>query len=546
MIVQCDQCNAKFRLDDAKVKEEGVKVRCSKCKHVFVVRKEVPAEEPDFDSILGGLESSPSEVRVAVAAASQTPVPEEGPVLQKPSDAAPDDEWAMNFGEVAPGAAPDQGEAAPVGMAPEWLDDGSGGEAASMELQTATATGMESRVDDHSNDLSYFLSAEKNEGKPAEFDLGEFDFSAGAMGQAGGMADTIAEEKTANSSAETAAGDKVVPEKPFSSFDDFGEAVDMGSGERKSSGQEPEEFSFGDPFAEGERGSAIAPGSENEPSIAPAINTEESSSDEFFSFAGSAPKQGAGETFDFSVEDFSATTPVTVSEGEGGPVWDTADSETGATPETQKPGAESSTVPFVAAEEDEMPPSVIPTRRKGSRVVGLVLGALGVLLMLLLVGGGYYYFAKGPAAFDGLGMGAVSKWLGKESTEEGKISVANPVGAFLVNQEAGELFVVTGNAVNDFKKPRAAIQIKVTLYGPKGAVSQQKTVYAGNALSKEQLATLPFAKIEAAMNNQFGDSLANLGVQPGKNIPFVAVFDKVPRDVTDFGVEAAGSTFASQ
>lgn len=40
MIVQCENCQAKFRLDDSKVPEQGRKVRCSKCKHVFFVRKE--------------------------------------------------------------------------------------------------------------------------------------------------------------------------------------------------------------------------------------------------------------------------------------------------------------------------------------------------------------------------------------------------------------------------------------------------------------------------------------------------------------------------
>ena len=55
MIVQCDQCNSKFRLDDSKVKEGGVKVRCSKCKNIFIVQSETPAEEADFDSFLSGL-----------------------------------------------------------------------------------------------------------------------------------------------------------------------------------------------------------------------------------------------------------------------------------------------------------------------------------------------------------------------------------------------------------------------------------------------------------------------------------------------------------
>src|SRR6266545_2873239 len=55
MIVHCDQCNSKFRLDDSKIKEGGAKVRCSKCKHIFFVKKEVAAEETDFDSLLSSL-----------------------------------------------------------------------------------------------------------------------------------------------------------------------------------------------------------------------------------------------------------------------------------------------------------------------------------------------------------------------------------------------------------------------------------------------------------------------------------------------------------
>ena len=45
MIIQCDHCSAKFRIDDAKLANGAVKVRCAKCKEVFVVDKEKsPAE----------------------------------------------------------------------------------------------------------------------------------------------------------------------------------------------------------------------------------------------------------------------------------------------------------------------------------------------------------------------------------------------------------------------------------------------------------------------------------------------------------------------
>jgi len=36
MIVTCDRCSTKYNLDESLVKDEGSKVRCSRCKHVFV------------------------------------------------------------------------------------------------------------------------------------------------------------------------------------------------------------------------------------------------------------------------------------------------------------------------------------------------------------------------------------------------------------------------------------------------------------------------------------------------------------------------------
>ncbi len=39
MIVQCQNCHTKFRLDPSEIKEEGSKIRCSKCKHLFFVER---------------------------------------------------------------------------------------------------------------------------------------------------------------------------------------------------------------------------------------------------------------------------------------------------------------------------------------------------------------------------------------------------------------------------------------------------------------------------------------------------------------------------
>jgi predicted Zn finger-like uncharacterized protein len=46
MIVVCTSCKAKFRIPDEKVGPKGAKVRCSKCKTVFVVKREAEAPAP--------------------------------------------------------------------------------------------------------------------------------------------------------------------------------------------------------------------------------------------------------------------------------------------------------------------------------------------------------------------------------------------------------------------------------------------------------------------------------------------------------------------
>jgi hypothetical protein len=116
---------------------------------------------------------------------------------------------------------------------------------------------------------------------------------------------------------------------------------------------------------------------------------------------------------------------------------------------------------------------------------------------------------------------------------------------YVKNKLTGDLLVISGEAVNEFTKPRAAIQIKGMVYGADGSVLSSKNAFCGNPLTSEQLSTMSMEKIEAAMANQFGDSLANMEVAPGKAIPFVIVFAKPSAESKDYGVEPAGSTVAT-
>ena len=129
--------------------------------------------------------------------------------------------------------------------------------------------------------------------------------------------------------------------------------------------------------------------------------------------------------------------------------------------------------------------------------------------------------------------------------EAGKISVRAIKASFVMNAKAGELLVITGEILNEYPKARAALQVKADVLDGAGQSVAAKSAYGGNSLTKEQLETLPLDKIEAAMANQFGDSLVNMEVAAGKAIPFVVVLASLPKNAKDFTVQPAGSTVAT-
>lgn len=79
MIIQCDKCATKFRLDDSRITPNGVKVRCTKCDNVFIVTPPPPPEEVQVEELFGvvpGEQSAPQPAHAgAVQAKSPAPKP---------------------------------------------------------------------------------------------------------------------------------------------------------------------------------------------------------------------------------------------------------------------------------------------------------------------------------------------------------------------------------------------------------------------------------------------------------------------------------------
>jgi predicted Zn finger-like uncharacterized protein len=537
MIIQCDQCKTKFRLDDAKVPDKGVKVRCAKCKNIFLVQKEVVSEEPDLDILLSNLGAQSSSAVGVKEEEKVTAIPERGETAGE--------EKGPETVDVGSDEAPSQAEEQHAGRDDFAADFFSTGEEPAVEKEEEQEQEQYQFGEVTAGFEETIAPAEEPPAEKDDLDFGELPFEV--------------EEKPA---ADQLKPPQEVVAKPSDEFD-FG-SIDFGPEESatqletetpaaEAAAAEPGEFAFGEL-------AAPQTGAFEEPKDVPHPDVPEKNEFDF----GVSPVPPPDEEKDVTT---SASEPDT------NVPWDSTEPGSGTAVEAQSvsgitfdPFTEGKDTPVIAAstpepvvakepviptavpradEEEELPPLAITSRKRESSILPIIVTSIAVLVVLAVGGVGFYVFKEGPAAFDKLGLSFLAKWLGMHSADQGSIVVKNPQGAFMVNREAGEIFVVSGEVVNNYKEPRASIQVKATVLGPKGEALMQKTAYCGNLLAKDQLTTLPMEKIEESMNSPFGDALANLGVPQGKSITFVVVFTKVPKDAGEFTVEVVGSSPAN-
>ncbi|MEI6206129.1 MAG: DUF3426 domain-containing protein [Desulfuromonadales bacterium] len=496
MIIQCEQCQAKFRLDDSKVVDKSVKVRCSKCKHVFTIAKEQPKTEPfTFDS-------SPEQTLTNKHEDTSLPPPllhQSG--LQESSS-------PFSFGAGFPNETNDVAESAE----PDPFVT------SASELVFAPAGNDEFSLSSLEGDKGFAVERDGVPSAQADVDFGNFDFGDSGM-------DTEKTMIAPPSSADF--GDKtmiqpIIATKVTAQVTDFSDKDMFGT-------------AISQPVAEPAGSALFDLGTVSLIDAAGMAGTEEMRKD------GSSlpPDSEANAPFNPGEIDFGdehiATTGHQVNYDQLAPsheVLSTPLSKTHDTPvpvtdndlgKTFHPGAEQ------AAQED-LPPLPISSRRKQNP---LSAGLIAVVALLMVGALGYF------------GFSSFSEDKDKVVQEVGKISVRAVKASYVKNNLVGSLLVISGEAVNEYPAPRAALQIKGMIFDNKGQVLASKSAFGGNMLTNEQLAGLPLDKIEAAMANQFGDSLANLEVAPGKSVPFMVIISTPPKEGKDFGVEPVGSTVAS-
>ena len=129
MIVACERCKTRFQLDDARVPATGIRVRCSRCKHAFVVQR--PGQ--DAADTLHAVAAEAAQRGVAAPPPATVDLDTSPPA---PS-AADEEDWTFNEPEAAaaPVAEPRRARRSVVGQAP--LLDGAQPDAAEDEALDA-------------------------------------------------------------------------------------------------------------------------------------------------------------------------------------------------------------------------------------------------------------------------------------------------------------------------------------------------------------------------------------------------------------------------
>ena len=207
-------------------------------------------------------------------------------------------------------------------------------------------------------------------------------------------------------------------------------------------------------------------------------------------------------------------------------------------------------------EDEEIPETLTkkPAKTRSKKpvlvAVMLLLLAVGVLIIPKSLGINIPYISdiKVPYLSDlDLKIPYLSDWLNPEEQDvAGNIKIM-PMGRtisgkFVNTQKAGRLFVIRGKIKNEYDHPRSFIKVTGKLYQKNNKLARKSTVYIGNVMSDKELTGMAITGINKRMKNKFGVKRSNLKIKTGKVVPFMIVFDKLPKNLDEYTVEVASSS----
>ena len=522
MVIECSSCHARFKLADDKIKESGTKVRCTKCREVFTVFPESPP---------------PAAAPVALPLVDVAPPP---PVVTQQSETEED----VFFSEpAAPSFTAETTSPAPSFDLPaeeedDWNQDGAD-DPFSTEFADESGDIDLSSIRFDNTETPVFSVSNKNSEKFDFTDENSFSFtdSPGA----------IAPEETFKTSHTD--DTQFFPGESGSDFEvDFTSTPSHGIAASEAL----------NPF------DTVTTESEFSLSGGESLNDLSWDSPESAPITTSFPDSTVGaempaedKTFDFnsfSFDEVEATgkTEEKTSAEEGAVQSDaTIDLATGNDSSSVPIGTKHSPereaplpIPLAGERKENTPrganrPLRSRVRPKKKKFGRMILRIIMIVLVGFAATYGFMYRDQIEKTYTHL----VNRFIEKQTRVEtnGTIGLVKLSGSYVSNNLEGELFVIHGETVNEFKGLRSSILIKGTIFGDNGAALQSQSAYSGNPIEENNLKNSSFKEIREAMSNELGENLVNLNIAPGKAVPFTIVFHKAPKNIKEFSVEVLES-----
>jgi predicted Zn finger-like uncharacterized protein len=497
MIIECQTCHARFRLDDSRIKGRGARVKCRKCGGSIVVLKDGAPPPPPAPGGEGFFDLG-SAVRDSAGEPPGSPPPA-GNLIPFPAPARPAEPIAAEFSSAAVEAAGPAKDEVDLAFDRVLFPAAEGSFPSNREAEAAVPAERDAAV--------------APEPRP-EVDLGALRL------------DFAPEEKLDLSPPEKL--DLPPPEKL--DLPPAGEpeppiggppAVEPPAEFRGEGGFLISDSDTLDFLQEKHRdsGSEAPPGVGDislEISFAP---VEERSS--FLREPDASPASG---------EDRASPPPEEISPEEN------------VTP----PASPAIEVPPYREEETVSAPQVESTVRRGSpgpdspRPRSSAGPAAAVLLAILLAAGGYLGLtASGRKTLESAIPGVAALWKEKAAAPaSSKYDLRNVIGYYESGGASPRILVIKGQVANLSNAEKGGIRIRATLLDNTDAVLAQQAVYAGNMLSGEAIRKGDRGTVSKALGNRFGEGLANMSVAPGKAIPFMVVFFDAPTTMDSYKLEA--------
>lgn len=483
MIIKCDNCRTKFRLDDSQIKPNGVRVRCTKCQNVFVVAASPPVEEAQVEEIVGLSDESPmqaeeSSVGVAVGDAASLPVSE-------------DEAAAPSFDGLDFSLSVDRSGSGEAGVeGPEETDEADGvpGHEGFAEASTGESEGFPGAVE---------------AGEAEEEPTGADDAICGQ--EAAGAEDSPVEEAGLSGAADAtdeAAGAGGAPEWA---------ADEELAGEQEYESLEEEVLESEEEFTEDFDLDFTAEKDEQRPDLDTAPET--ASGDEAADQAGEQAADMDKKVIPFTVgvkkaeesaeraPDFSEVFSHMISKDD---IFAHVDGE-------GEEGAMEEVAP--------VPESAGAPKKPSSARLGLLVAGLIIIL------GGAGLYASGI-------IDSMARLITPGTAVVQPVSIEKLTGHVVENASAGPLFAIEAVVKNTTAEPQKIKTVRGMLYDKSGTRLLGRAVSPGRILSAADLRSLSKAEIDRHFKDSSGGTIPPKGI-----VPVMVVFTDLPSGVGEFGLD---------